>query len=127
MFDPPKFANFPSPVLKLRQLEFLDLCSNQIETLPSGIEYLDQLETLLLFDNRLSSLPDEIGQLERLRCLWVGDNYLERLPPTFIQLQDLIWSPLLCPSVTVDGNPLTAPPPKICKAGLDEIERFMTK
>lgn len=61
----------PSPLLspffhlqsigKLRQLRYLDLAKNRIETLDADISGCEALEDLLLSSNMLQQLPDTIG------------------------------------------------------------------
>ncbi|VDQ17169.1 unnamed protein product, partial [Trichobilharzia regenti] len=119
------FSEFPRPILKLPRLEFLDLSSNQLESLPSSITELTSLESLLLFDNNLTNLPENIGELRNVRCLWLGDNKLESLPQSIVELRGLIWSPLLSPSTTVGGNPLKDPPIKVSKDKVFPIEMIL--
>jgi len=54
----------PSPLQsigKLRQLRYLDLAKNRIETLDTDISGCEALEDLLLSSNMLQHLPDSIG------------------------------------------------------------------
>lgn len=46
---------------KLRQLRYLDLAKNRIETLDTEISGCEALEDLLLSSNMLQHLPDSIG------------------------------------------------------------------
>lgn len=46
---------------KLRQLRYLDLAKNRIETLDTDISGCEALEDLLLSSNMLQHLPDTIG------------------------------------------------------------------
>lgn len=46
---------------KLRQLRYLDLAKNRIETLDSDVSGCEALEDLLLSSNMLQHLPDSIG------------------------------------------------------------------
>lgn len=46
---------------KLRQLRYLDLAKNRIETLDSDISGCEALEDLLLSSNMLQHLPDSTG------------------------------------------------------------------
>lgn len=47
---------------KLRQLRYLDLAKNRIETLDTDISGCEALEDLLLSSNMLQHLPDTIGK-----------------------------------------------------------------
>lgn len=48
---------------KLRQLRYLDLAKNRIESLDADISGCESLEDLLLSSNMLQHLPDSIGEL----------------------------------------------------------------
>lgn len=48
---------------KLRQLRYLDLAKNRIESLDADISGCESLEDLLLSSNMLQQLPDSIGEL----------------------------------------------------------------
>uniref|UniRef100_A0A8C9TLE7 Leucine-rich repeat-containing protein 7 n=1 Tax=Scleropages formosus TaxID=113540 RepID=A0A8C9TLE7_SCLFO len=72
----------PGSIGKLRQLRYLDLAKNRIETLDSEISGCESLEDLLLSSNLLQQLPDSIGMLKRLTTLKVDDNQLTSLPST---------------------------------------------
>lgn len=50
---------------KLRQLRYLDLAKNRIETLDTDISGCEALEDLLLSSNMLQHLPDSIGTRKR--------------------------------------------------------------
>ncbi|XP_026003805.1 leucine-rich repeat-containing protein 7 isoform X3 [Maylandia zebra] len=67
---------------KLRQLRYLDLAKNRIETLDADISGCEALEDLLLSSNMLQHLPDSIGMLKKLTTLKVDDNQLTSLPNT---------------------------------------------
>lgn len=47
---------------KLRQLRYLDLAKNRIESLDADISGCESLEDLLLSSNMLQQLPDTIGE-----------------------------------------------------------------
>ncbi|KAA0712898.1 Leucine-rich repeat-containing protein 7 [Triplophysa tibetana] len=67
---------------KLRQLRYLDLAKNRIESLDADISGCESLEDLLLSSNMLQQLPDSIGKLKKLTTLKVDDNQLTSLPNT---------------------------------------------
>ena len=46
---------------KLRQLRYLDLAKNRIESLDTDVSGCESLEDLLLSSNMLQHLPDSIG------------------------------------------------------------------
>uniref|UniRef100_A0AAY4EXW5 Leucine-rich repeat-containing protein 7 n=1 Tax=Denticeps clupeoides TaxID=299321 RepID=A0AAY4EXW5_9TELE len=72
----------PGSVGKLRQLRYLDLAKNRIETLDADISGCESLEDLLLSSNMLQQLPDSIGMLKKMTTLKVDDNQLTSLPNT---------------------------------------------
>ncbi|KAJ7401490.1 leucine rich repeat containing 7 [Pitangus sulphuratus] len=65
---------------KLKQLVYLDVSKNRIETVDLDISGCEGLEDLLLSSNMLQQLPDSIGLLKRLTTLKVDDNQLTILP-----------------------------------------------
>lgn len=54
---------------KLRQLRYLDLAKNRIESLDADISGCESLEDLLLSSNMLQQLPDTIGEVPLLTLL----------------------------------------------------------
>lgn len=72
---------------KLRQLRYLDLAKNRIETLDADISGCEALEDLLLSSNMLQQLPDTIGTHT--------DSHMQILSETMITLGDfrliLLW------------------------------------
>ncbi|EMM80707.1 leucine rich repeat protein [Leptospira interrogans str. 2006001854] len=60
----------------MKNLQVLDLGSNQLTTLPEGIGQLKNLQTLDLDSNQLTTLPQEIGQLQNLQELFLNNNQL---------------------------------------------------
>ena len=51
----------------LTELEYLDLASNNIQTIPAEIGNLTKLETFNLSTNSITSLPSEIGKLNNVK------------------------------------------------------------
>uniref|UniRef100_A0A669PIX1 Leucine-rich repeat-containing protein 7 n=1 Tax=Phasianus colchicus TaxID=9054 RepID=A0A669PIX1_PHACC len=70
----------PGSIGKLKQLVYLDMSKNRIETVDLDISGCEGLEDLLLSSNMLQQLPDSIGLLKRLTTLKVDDNQLTILP-----------------------------------------------
>ncbi|NWW50720.1 LRRC7 protein, partial [Pedionomus torquatus] len=70
----------PGSIGKLKQLVYLDVSKNRIETVDLDISGCEGLEDLLLSSNMLQQLPDSIGLLKRLTTLKVDDNQLTILP-----------------------------------------------
>uniref|UniRef100_A0A3B4GD71 Leucine rich repeat containing 7 n=1 Tax=Pundamilia nyererei TaxID=303518 RepID=A0A3B4GD71_9CICH len=80
--DNNSLQTIPGSIGKLRQLRYLDLAKNRIETLDADISGCEALEDLLLSSNMLQHLPDSIGMLKKLTTLKVDDNQLTSLPNT---------------------------------------------
>uniref|UniRef100_A0A3B4UQT2 Leucine rich repeat containing 7 n=1 Tax=Seriola dumerili TaxID=41447 RepID=A0A3B4UQT2_SERDU len=80
--DNNSLQSIPGSIGKLRQLRYLDLAKNRIETLDTDISGCEALEDLLLSSNMLQHLPDSIGMLKKLTTLKVDDNQLTSLPNT---------------------------------------------
>uniref|UniRef100_A0A671YC69 Leucine rich repeat containing 7 n=1 Tax=Sparus aurata TaxID=8175 RepID=A0A671YC69_SPAAU len=80
--DNNSLQSIPGSLGKLRQLRYLDLAKNRIETLDTDVSGCESLEDLLLSSNMLQHLPDTIGMLKKLTTLKVDDNQLTSLPNT---------------------------------------------
>lgn len=61
MFSDFLTAFLPQCLGKLRQLRYLDLAKNRIESLDSDVSGCEALEDLLMSSNMLQHLPDSIG------------------------------------------------------------------
>lgn len=59
----------PKSIGKLRQLRYLDLAKNRIESLDADISGCESVEDLLLSSNMLQQLPDSIGKVPLLALL----------------------------------------------------------
>ncbi|XP_008427935.1 leucine-rich repeat-containing protein 18 [Poecilia reticulata] len=70
------FTIFPKCLLKLRNLDELDLSRNQIQKLPEAIGTLKSLRRLDLHSNKLESVPESIGSLIELTYLNLANNRL---------------------------------------------------
>uniref|UniRef100_A0A4W4G753 Leucine-rich repeat-containing protein 7 n=1 Tax=Electrophorus electricus TaxID=8005 RepID=A0A4W4G753_ELEEL len=80
--DNNSLQTIPGSIGKLRQLRYLDLAKNRIESLDADISGCESLEDLLLSSNMLQQLPETIGMLKKLTTLKVDDNQLTSLPNT---------------------------------------------
>uniref|UniRef100_A0A674D6P7 Leucine rich repeat containing 7 n=1 Tax=Salmo trutta TaxID=8032 RepID=A0A674D6P7_SALTR len=98
--DNNSLQKIPGCIGKLRQLRYLDLAKNRIESLDTDISGCECLEDLLLSSNMLQHLPDTIGMLKKLTTLKVDDNQLTSL------LQSLNFPNKIC-------NELESLPPTI--------------
>ncbi|XP_054655212.1 leucine-rich repeat-containing protein 18 [Dunckerocampus dactyliophorus] len=82
---------FPQCLLKLTNMDELDLSRNEIRKLPEGIGKLSSLRWLDLHSNKLESVPESIGQLVGLTYLNLCNNHLTSagLPSTLASLTKL--------------------------------------
>lgn len=91
-----KLKDFPSQILKFKNLQYLDLSKNSIKELPDSIVVLKKLQVLIVSKTGLESLPNTIGGLKNLRYINVNQNEIGRLPYTFGNLEKLeiadLWS-----------------------------------
>ncbi len=81
--------HFPPEVLRLRDLQLLNLSGNNMESVPPEICELVDLESLDLSKNNITELPLEIRGLNRLKSLNLSDNILFELPSEFCALRNL--------------------------------------
>ncbi|KAF9432107.1 hypothetical protein BGZ76_011256 [Entomortierella beljakovae] len=100
----------------LHNLQVLDLCDNQLETIPPEISLLSSLKELHLSENKLWKLPDNpvIGRLKSLKQLDARHNQLKSLPPQLCMLSSTLTVLL------VDGN-------KFVQSFLDLLQPLMTE
>uniref|UniRef100_L7N3B7 Leucine-rich repeat-containing protein 7 n=1 Tax=Xenopus tropicalis TaxID=8364 RepID=L7N3B7_XENTR len=80
--DNNSLQTLPGATGKLKQLIYLDMSKNRIESVDTDISGCESLEDLLLSSNLLQQLPDSIGLLKKLTNLKVDDNQLVALPNT---------------------------------------------
>uniref|UniRef100_A0A3Q2YEA9 Leucine rich repeat containing 18 n=1 Tax=Hippocampus comes TaxID=109280 RepID=A0A3Q2YEA9_HIPCM len=82
---------FPQCILKLTNMDELDLSRNQIQKIPEGIGKLSSLKWLDLHSNKLESVPESIGKLVDLTYLNLCNNRLTSsgLPTTLGSLTNL--------------------------------------
>uniref|UniRef100_UPI0037E8B4D2 leucine-rich repeat-containing protein 18 n=1 Tax=Semicossyphus pulcher TaxID=241346 RepID=UPI0037E8B4D2 len=81
----------PDNIGSFSSLRRLDLHSNKLESVPESIGNLAGLTHLNLSNNRLTSagLPSTLGSLSSLKSLNLGLNQLDTLPPTMAALESL--------------------------------------
>jgi hypothetical protein len=84
-----------------RQLRWLILTDNDIETLPAELGERPNLQKLMLAGNRLRSLPTTMAACSRLELLRISANQLDALPDWLLRLPRLAW-------LAYAGNPLNA-------------------
>ena len=101
-----KLNKFPNEVLKLKNLQVLDLQDNHLDTLPNEIEQLENLEELNLRHCSLKKLPENLHQLRHLRLLDLSYNTYENqlvIDENFNKLSSL--KELRIDYLTIRSNP----------------------
>lgn len=108
---------FPKCLLKLSNVDELDLSRNMIQKLPEDIGRLSSLRWLDLHSNKLESLPESIGDLVGLTHLNLSNNCLTSagLPSSLGSLTDL-------KSLNLGLNQLDALP--LSMTGLDNLKEL---
>ncbi|XP_026164861.1 leucine-rich repeat-containing protein 18 [Mastacembelus armatus] len=81
----------PDTIGNFLSLRWLDLHSNKLESVPESIGNLVGLTHLNLSNNHLTSagLPSTVGFLTSLKSLNLGMNHLDTLPTTMMDLSNL--------------------------------------
>ena len=74
-----------------RNLRWLILTGNCLESLPDQLGQCDALQKLMLAGNRLSALPGSMQACERLELLRLSANRFEALPAWLLRLPRLSW------------------------------------
>lgn len=74
-----------------RDIRWLILTDNAIETLPDSIGDHAQLQKLMLAGNRLTTLPKSMQKLEKLELLRISANQLQEIPAWLTELPRLSW------------------------------------
>ena len=97
---------FPEDILKLKELRYLILDSNQITTIPPEINKLENLKCLSLSHNLIQELPTSTGDLSNLKYLYFDNNKISVLPSSFFKLAQL-------EDLFISYNNLTFLPPEI--------------
>nr|WP_276592357.1 MULTISPECIES: leucine-rich repeat-containing protein kinase family protein [unclassified Methylobacterium] len=90
-----------------RDLRWLILTDNRIETLPTALGERPRLQKLMLAGNRLSTLLDSLSAADNLELIRLACNRLDVLPPWLTRLPRLAW-------IAYAGNPaepVTEPTP----------------
>lgn len=75
-----KLKTFPMDIIKLINLQELDLSKNKLDSIPNEIGELKNLQVLDVSSNNLEYLPDSIGKLKNLRKLAAGRNEIVAIP-----------------------------------------------
>jgi hypothetical protein len=81
-----------------RDLRWLTLTDNRIETLPDALGARPRLQKLMLSGNRIARLPDGLADADNLELIRLSCNRLDALPPWLVRLPRLAW-------ISYAGNP----------------------
>ena len=81
-----------------RDLRWLILTDNRIETLPAALGARPRLQKLMLAGNRIAALPDSLSAAGNLELIRLACNRLDALPPWLMRLPRLAW-------IAYAGNP----------------------
>lgn len=111
---------FPKCLLKMTNVDEMDLSRNQIQKLPPNFGDLSGLKSLDLRGNMLEDLPESIGKLGQLTYLDLSYNRLTPagIPPTLGSLTSLV-------SLNLGMNKLdTLPPAMQALENLEELALF---
>jgi Leucine-rich repeat (LRR) protein len=87
-----KLTQLPADILKLTNLEKIDIGSNPDLDLVQTFDVLKQigsLKVLWLTDGKIKAIPNNISQLKTLEELWLDDNELTSFPEPVKQLNNL--------------------------------------
>ncbi len=80
---------FPADILRLKNLEVLDLEKNSLQELPNSFDEIPRLKELYLFGNRISSLPESFRILRKLKTLGLASNEFECFPELICSLENV--------------------------------------
>jgi internalin A len=84
-----KLRRVPDSIVRVRNLQSLDISGNQLTELPEFSAHSSTLRSLYLSGNHLSRLPESIGQLKNLESFDVSGNQLGTLPQSTARLTKL--------------------------------------
>ena len=87
-----KLTQLPNDIIKLINLEKIDIGSNPDLDLVQAFNILKQigsLKILWLTDGKIKAIPNNISQLKNLEEIWLDDNELTSFPEPVKQLKNL--------------------------------------
>jgi len=79
----------PESIGNLNNLNFLNLCRNNLSDLPKSIDKLKNLNILTLCKNNFKTFPKSIYKLNNLKAFAIDDNYLTEIPEWFCHMTTL--------------------------------------
>ena len=84
-----RFKEFPKEILNFKNLRYLDLSKNKIDSLPLEFSSLSNLNTLVIKSNRFEEFPKEICTMKSLKKISFADNVITSIPSYIIGLDSL--------------------------------------
>ena len=82
-------TSFPEELLPLKNLEYINIHSNDFRRIPSEIYKFQKLKKLYIGYNKIKELPERIGSIKTLESLAINGNELTDLPDTLLALPNL--------------------------------------
>ncbi|CAH1997368.1 unnamed protein product [Acanthoscelides obtectus] len=113
-----QLTSLPDELCRMQSLAELDASSNRLTHLPPRMGELHRLRALSLRGNLLLAVPVELTQLQLVR-LDLRGNRIAQLPLETRRMADHLVELLL------DDNPLTSPPPTVCKRGRVHVFKYL--
>jgi len=95
-----KFAEFPSEIISLTGLDYLDMINCGVKNLPEDFGDLLNIKELYLSDNQLSELPESISKLNNLKYINLDRNKFTEIPAPLSNNKTLKW-------LRLNGNQIT--------------------
>ncbi|MHA1805815.1 MAG: leucine-rich repeat domain-containing protein [Promethearchaeota archaeon] len=83
--NPRKNFRIPASIGMLRQLEFLNLSQNNLESLPSSFKNLQALKKIVLNENDFKEIPPILLSLENLEEIHLKQNKIKEIPIIALQ------------------------------------------
>jgi Leucine-rich repeat (LRR) protein len=87
--DRTQLQELPAELVALKALSVLKISNNQLSKVPEICARLPQLKTLQLNNNQLSGVPEWLGHCRSLQQVDLSFNQIEELPASFRQLNAL--------------------------------------
>jgi len=100
-FSKMKLTAIPEEVFACKNLVYLNLNNNKIDSISPRIGDLKQLRVLQIAHNKLKHLPSEIGACSSMRSLILNQNRIEDIVPEIGQLSHLAVLDLWGNNVTI--------------------------
>lgn len=75
-----KLDTLPPDIVKLKNLQMLNVNRNKLTTLPSEIGKLTNLQFISAYRNKLNYLPADMANLKNIETLYLGRNRLADMP-----------------------------------------------